>query len=72
MKHKVKLTVIDKKCYPKLQENFCADPKSGPCPCYNVGDEFVFYRDGERDDFWHMGLNTLVKTSGDPDNLKVG
>ena len=56
MKHKVKLTVIDKKCYPELQEKFCADPKSGPCPCCNVGDEFVFYRDGERDDFWHMGL----------------
>ena len=67
MRHKVKLTVIDKKCYPELQEKFCADPKSGPCPCYNVGDEFVFHRDGERDDFWHMGLNTLVKTSGDPD-----
>ena len=38
MKHKVKLTVIDKKCYPELQEKFCADPKSGPCPCYNVGE----------------------------------
>ena len=72
MKHKVKLTVIDKKCYPELQEKFCADPKSGPCPCYNVGDEFVFYRDGERDDFWHMGLNTLVKTSGDPDKVAGG
>ena len=72
MKHKVKLTVIAKKCYPELQEKFCADPKSGPCPCYNVGDEFVFYRDGERDDFWHMGLNTLVKTSGDPDKVAGG
>ena len=72
MKHKVKLTVIDRKCYPELQEKYCADPKSGPCPCYNVGDEFVFYRDGERDDFWHMGLNTLVKTSGDPDKVAGG
>ncbi len=72
MKYKVKLTVIDKKCYPELQERFCADPKSGPCPCYNVGDEFVFYRDGERDDFWHMGLGTLVKTSGDPDKVAGG
>ena len=44
MKHKVKLTGIDKKCYPELQDKFCADPKSGPCPCYNVGDEFVFCR----------------------------
>ena len=72
VKHKVKLTVIDRKCYPELQEKYCADPKSGPCPCYNVGDEFVFYRDGERDDFWHMGLNTLVKTSGDPDKVAGG
>ena len=72
MKHKVKLTVIDKKCYPELQEKFCADPKSGPCPCYNVGDEFVFYRDGERDDFWNMGLGTLVKTSGDPNKVAGG
>lgn len=38
MKHKVKLTVIDKKLYPELQEQYCADPNSGMCPCYNVGD----------------------------------
>ena len=39
MQHKVKLTVIDKKLYPELQEKYCADPNSGMCPCYNVGDE---------------------------------
>ena len=44
MKHKVKVTVIDKKLYPELQQQYCADPDSGSCPCYNVGDEFVFYR----------------------------
>ena len=59
MKHKVKVTVIDKKLYPELQQQYCADSDSGSCPCYNVGDEFVFYRNDERDDFWHMGLNTL-------------
>lgn len=42
MKHKVKVTVIDKKLYPELQQQYCADPDSGSCPCYNVGDEFVF------------------------------
>ena len=67
MKHRVKLTVIDKKLYPELQQQYCADPNAGACPCYNIGDEFIFERDGDRDDFWHMGLNTLVKTSGDPD-----
>lgn len=45
MKHKVKLTVIDKKLYPELQEQYCADPNSGMCPCYNVGDEFIFERE---------------------------
>ena len=72
MKHKVKLTVIDKKVYPELQEQYCANPASGSCPFYNVGDEFMFYRDGEKDDFWHMGLNTLVKTDGDPNAVAGG
>ncbi len=31
-----------------------------------------FYRDEERDDFWHIGLNTLVKTSGDADTIAGG
>ena len=70
MKHKVKVTVLDKKLYPELQQQYCADPASGACPCYNVGDVFVFYRDDERDDFWHMGLNTLVKTNGNKDAHK--
>lgn len=62
MQHKVKVTVIDKKLYPELQERYCADPASGVCPCYEVGDEFVFERYGGADDFWHMGLNTLRQT----------
>ena len=45
MKHKVKVTVLDKKLYPELQQQYCDNPISGACPCYNVGDEFVFYRD---------------------------
>lgn len=72
MKHKVKVTVIDKKVYPELQQEYCAYPDSVLCPCYNVGDEFVFYRDGERDDFWHMGIDTLVHTDGDPDTIAGG
>ena len=64
MQYKVKVTVIDKKLYPELQEAYCADPQSGACPCYNVGDTFVFERYGLQDDFWHMGLNTLKETQG--------
>lgn len=72
MKHKVRVTVLDKKCYPELQEKYCADPKSGSCPCYNVGDVFEFYREDGKDDFWKMGLNTLVHTEGDPDTVAGG
>ena len=72
MAYKVKVTVIDKKLYPELQEQYCTDPDSGACPCYNVGDEFIFEREGEKDDFWHMGLNTLVKTTASPDTVAGG
>lgn len=44
MQHKCKVTVIDKKCFNDYQEKYLADPKSGPCPFYNVGDEFIFER----------------------------
>ena len=66
MEHRVKVTVLDKKLFPELQAQYCAVPDSGKCPCYNVGDEFLFYRNDERDDFWHMGAGTLIK-SGEPD-----
>ena len=42
MKHKVKVTVLDKKLYPELQQQYCDNPISGACPCYNVGDELQF------------------------------
>ncbi|MFQ9985038.1 MAG: TIGR04076 family protein [Lachnospiraceae bacterium] len=72
MQHKVKLTVIDKKLYPDLQEQYCADPASGACPCYHVGDEFLFERYGATDDFWHMGLNTLKQTVKTADGIAGG
>ena len=51
MKYKVKVTVLDTKLYPEYQQQYCANPCSGKCPVYNKGDEFVFYRDDERDDY---------------------
>lgn len=72
MQHKVKLTVIDKKLYPELQAEYCADPNSGMCHCYNVGDEFIFERYDEIDDFWHMGLNTLKQTVNTSKNVAGG
>ena len=32
MQHKCKMTVLDKKLYPELQAQYCADPEAGPCP----------------------------------------
>lgn len=72
MQHKVKLTVIDKKLYPELQSQYCADPNSGACPCYNIGDEFVFERYGKADDFWHIGLKTLKQTAKTADEIAGG
>ena len=55
MQHRCKVTVIEKKCFPEYQEKYLADPKSGPCPFYHVGNEFVFYRYADEDTFWTMG-----------------
>lgn len=60
MQHKVKLTVLDKKLYPELQREYCLDKEAGACPCYEIGDEFIFSRYGDKDDFWHCGINTVV------------
>ena len=72
MQHKVKMTVIDKKLYPELQAQYCADPNAGACPCYQVGDEFVFERYQTADDFWHMGVNTLRQATGVPEQTAGG
>ena len=44
MKHKVKVTVIDKKLYPELQQQYCEDPDSGVCACCNDGIRPVIFR----------------------------
>ena len=68
MQHKVKLIVLDKKVYPELQAQYCSDPNSGACPCYNIGDEFIFESYGVADDFLHVGLNTLRQSTSSPTN----
>ena len=54
MQYKCKITVIDKKVFPDLQEKFLADKKSGECPFYKIGDEFIFERYAGEDTFWQM------------------
>ncbi len=65
MQHKCKVTVIDKKLYSDLQEKYLADPKSGTCPFYQVGDEFIFERYGNEDTFWTMGKGTQCAEAWD-------
>lgn len=55
MKHTCTVTVLDKRCFPDLQEEYLADPSSGPCPCFEVGQTYLFEREDGKDDFWHFG-----------------
>lgn len=56
MRHECKITVIDKKCFTDYQEQYLADPKSGPCPFFNVGDTFLLKRTPQQDDFYPLML----------------
>lgn len=55
MQHKCRVEVIDKKLFRDYQEKYLADPESGVCPFYEIGQVFVFERYGKRDDFWTEG-----------------
>lgn len=55
MKHQCKVTVLEKRCYADLQREYLADPESGPCPCFEVGQEYLFEREADKDDFYHFG-----------------
>ena len=75
MLHKVRVTVLERMLNADLQRKYCADPESGKCPCCHEGDEFIFERCGDRDDFWHCGAGTLVRTdvkSGQSERMAGG
>ena len=61
MQHECKITVIDKKCFTDYQEKYLADPKSGPCPFFNVGDEFILKRTPQQDDFYHLMNGKILR-----------
>ena len=65
MQYKCKLTVIDKKVFPDLQEKYLADPKSGACPFYKVGAEYLFERYGDEDTFWTQGKGSHCSEAWD-------
>ena len=54
MQYECKITVLDTKVFPELQEKYLANPKAGKCPFFNVGDTFVLKRTAEQDDFYHL------------------
>ena len=51
MQHECRITVLETKVFPEYQEEYLADPKSGPCPCFRKGDTFLLKRTSEQDDF---------------------
>ena len=65
MQYKCKITVLRKECYTDLQEQYLADPKSGVCPFYEVGQELIFKRYGKQDDFWTMGKGSQCSEAWD-------
>ena len=54
MQHECKITVLETKVFAEYQERYLANPKSGACPCFKVGDTFTLKRTPERDDFYHL------------------
>ena len=54
MQYECKITVLETKCFPDLQEQYLADPKSGPCPFFKPGDTFLLKRTPQQDDFYHL------------------
>lgn len=54
MRHQCKITVLETKVFPDLQEKYLADPQSGPCPFFHPGEVFVLDRTPEKDDFYHL------------------
>ena len=54
MQHECRITVLETKVFPEYQEKYLANPKSGPCPCFQKGDTFLLKRTAERDDFYHL------------------
>ena len=54
MQHECKITVLETKVFHDYQEKYLANPHSGPCLCFKVGDTFLLKRTSEQDDFYHL------------------
>lgn len=65
MRHECKITVLETKVFPDLQEKYLANPKSGPCPFFKPGDTFTLKRTPEQDDFYRL-MNGKFVGRGQP------
>lgn len=54
MKHQCKITVPETKVFTEYQEKYLANPKSGSCPCFKVGDTFLLEGTPQKDDFYNL------------------
>ena len=70
MQHECRITVLETKCFPDLQEKYLADPKSGPCPFFKPGDTFLLKRTPQQDDFYH--LMKMESSAAKPGMLSAG
>lgn len=50
MKHQFRITVLETRVFPELQEKYLAAPGYGPCPFFKPGDTFLIVAD----DYFHM------------------
>ena len=66
MQHECRITVLETKVFPEYQEKYLADPKSGPCPCFQKGDTFLLKRTPEQDDFYHLMNGKFCGEAWDP------
>lgn len=65
MQHECRITVLETKVFPELQEKYLADPKSGTCPCFKAGDTFLLKRTPKQDDCetancWRSKLRDII------------
>ena len=72
MRYRVRVTVLDKKAFSEFRDRCCPDPGESVCSCYQIGDQFLFDPDRDRNCFRNCGLNTLIRTSGDPRAIPGG
>ena len=61
MQHECKITVLETKVFPELQEKYLADPKSGPDTEYIVFNDIAALASASAQNQWLFGRERLRK-----------